>query len=677
MRMKKLPSLISFVLMSSIATSAFSEELSVENNSANSYLTLGKMEVNASSTGTLRSQDMLTSVDILGSSLIENQNVDNSWELFSQLPGVAVTNFNQGAISGEFAIRGFNAEGEINAVKLLIDGIPSNTNSGNMEYIDTVSTLDIDSIELVRGTNDPRYGLHNIAGNANILTRLGGNYTQARTSVGSYDTYDLQVTKGIESNTFSQNYSMNYHESGGYRDHADADKLSFSGKWFVTPDNANYTAGIIARWHQSEADSPGYLTLNETRADPKQAFSDGATDGTEYDIGQFSAHLDVDISDKLFWSVKSYINTFDKSRWVKFAPGSGQQERVEDEFHYGAISTLTYRQSDALTLEGGIDYEHQQNESLRYADIDRIRQSQTRNQDFEQDTFGAFVQASVSPTTWLKLVPALRVDTIKGDFTDKLNSTTKQINDYDAIWQPKFSAVITPIEGYSLYGNWGRTFQVGVGAGAYYSDGDPMLEPSINDGWEIGLKFKPVESFEGRVAYWEQTASNEVRRILLSANGDSENVGETKRRGIDVQASLQLTDPLSVWASYSWQEAIIENPGTNDLDTLGKELNHTPDFLISAGASYQITPKFSSSLTAYAQGDYYVEKTNSLTGQFGDYYWLNVAFDYQVTKMVSLDLQLKNITDQDSEYVWHWSGSDTRHSEGDGRTVYGAITLSY
>ena len=132
-----------------------------------------------------------------------------------------------------------------------------------------------------------------------------------------------------------------------------------------------------------------------------------------------------------------------------------------------------------------------------------------------------------------------------------------------------------------------------------------------------------------------------------------------------------------MWASYSWQEAIIENPGQNDLNTLGKELNHTPDFIFSAGANYQLTPKLSTSLTAYAQGDYYTEKTNSLTDQFGEYYWLNVAFDYQVTKAVSLDLQVKNITDQESEYVWHWSGADTRHSQGDGRTVYGAITYRY
>jgi hypothetical protein len=43
--------------------------------------------------------------------------------------------------------------GEINAVKLLVDGVPANSNDGNMPYIDGVFPLDIAGIEVVRGTS--------------------------------------------------------------------------------------------------------------------------------------------------------------------------------------------------------------------------------------------------------------------------------------------------------------------------------------------------------------------------------------------------------------------------------------------------------------------------------------------------------------------------------------------
>ncbi len=642
--------------------------------SGNTVLTLGTMEVQASEYGSLTSQQILTSVDILDRSLIENKQVKTTWELFSLLPGVTVTSYGQGSGTGEFAIRGFNTEGEINAVKILLDGVPSNVHSGNMDYLDMVPSLDIESIELVRGTNDPRYGLHNIAGNANVTTRLGGNYKDAQVSMGSFDTYNLQAAAGFQDEQFSQNYSVAYVESGGYRDRSEFDKVSLSGKWFVTPDNTNYSLGLIARWHESDANSPGYLLKEDSRISPSSSYDYNDGDYTDQEMGQLSAHLDVDLSDSLFWSFKTYINSFDSARLVQWRDGDPKQRSIYDEIHYGALSSMTYRMSDVVTFEGGMDIHHEENESERQI-------SSLRDQTFDLTTYGAYVQSVVRPTTWLKLVPGVRVDSIKGDFKDRLTNIRSSINDYDAIWQPKFSAVITPIEGYNLYANWGRTFQIGVEQGAYHESGAPSLEPSINEGWEVGVKFKPVHNFEGRIAYWEQDASDEIRRKFdgSGATGDGENIGETERRGIDVQANWQIVEPLLVWAAYSWQEAIIKNPGSDPglAATKGQEIDHTPSYLISAGVSYQITPKLSSTVTAYAQGDYYIEKTNE-DGQIDDYYLLDLAFDYQLNAKTNLNLQFKNLTNQYHEYAWYWGGTTgSFHTPGDKRAIYGTISHSF
>ena len=167
------------------------------------------MVVSSGASGPLEARRLLTSVDILPSERIENLVPQNNWELFGQVPGVMLTQFGQGTTSGKFSMRAFNGEGEINAVKLLIDGVPSNSNDGNMPYIDLAPRLDIESIEVVRGTNDPRYGLHNIAGNANISTKSGGNYLLGRATVGSFATGELQAAAGIQ-----QNIRAVYIESG-------------------------------------------------------------------------------------------------------------------------------------------------------------------------------------------------------------------------------------------------------------------------------------------------------------------------------------------------------------------------------------------------------------------------------------------------------------------------------
>src|SRR2546427_752235 len=104
------------------------------------------------------------------------------------------------------------------SVKLLIDGIPSNDNAGGMPFLDAVFPLDIEAIEIVRGTNDARYGLNNIAGNVNVITRTGGNEGRASVTVGSFGTKEFQVSKGIESGNWSQNYFLAWRDSDGYRD---------------------------------------------------------------------------------------------------------------------------------------------------------------------------------------------------------------------------------------------------------------------------------------------------------------------------------------------------------------------------------------------------------------------------------------------------------------------------
>ena len=145
-------------------------------------IVLGGVTVSGRSSGVLKTRQVLTSVDILGADRIEDRNVAQSWELLGLLPGIQLTETRMGAESGKPTFRAFNGEGYINGIKVLIDGIPSNVNSGNQRFIDMVFPLDIDSIEVVRGTNDPRHGLHAIGGSIDVVTRQGGNYGEARLS---------------------------------------------------------------------------------------------------------------------------------------------------------------------------------------------------------------------------------------------------------------------------------------------------------------------------------------------------------------------------------------------------------------------------------------------------------------------------------------------------------------
>lgn len=651
--------------------------------SRDSVLVLGEVTVTAPAlkNGPLSTSSVLSSVDILESDKVEQKNVQNSWQLFGQMPGIQLTEFKQGAESGKLSFRAFNGEGEINAIKLLLDGIPSNTNDGNMRYLDMIFPLEIEALEVVRGTNDPRYGLHNIAGNVNVVTKQGGNYTHARASYGSFNSREAQVSTGIESNGLAQNYFAAWQLNDGYRDHADSNKYSLAGKWFFTPNNDKFKLGVVARHYHHAADEPGYLTLAESRADDEQSRPHNATDGDKRYLDQLSGHLDASLSDTLAFSAKAYLNRIDDTRWVTFSATQAQQERVTEERHTGLLSTLTWRPEVTfihdLAIEGGLSREWQDNESRRYTTANRVRTANTRNQQFDVDMTGGYVEAVIKPVSSLKIVPAYRLDQADGSYTNLLNGRTYSMNDYGTIRQPKLSVVYSPVDAYSVYGNWGRTFQIGVGTAAYKVNQTADLEPSINEGWELGVKFNPVGWMDGRIAIWEQTAENEARRKLGDPANDSENIGKTRRNGVDFQVNLKPTEKLNLWAAYSWQDSKILQADAATPTSQGKEIDHVPNYIFSGGADYQLTSEWRFGLTARGQGASYLERTNA-TGRFGQYTLFDASASYQWNERISVDMQIKNLADRYYEYVW-WNTTpvpnQSSHAPGDGRALYLGVNL--
>jgi iron complex outermembrane receptor protein len=667
-----------------------------------SIFELGMMTVSDQEhNGSLTSRDIATSVDVMYADKIQDQNVLTAYDLFHRMPGVQITQFGQGTTTGKLSFRGFNGEGRVNAVKLLIDGIPSNTNDGNMPFIDALFPLDIESMEVVRGTNDPRYGLHNIAGNVNINTTTGGNYAKGRLSYGSFNTHEIQSGFGYEKDGFAQNYQISYRASDGYRDHSDSDKNSFSGKWSFTPNDNKFKTGLSVRWSEADAEEPGYLTYEEKSDSRTQSFDRNDTDGSQRQIGQVSAFFDANLTDDLFWSTKAYANTFNDERFVKFDACCQQVERQRNESQYGAMTSLTYRPVitwlNDFSLEVGFDFQQQDNEYQQYRTIERVRtrpganpfdpaRYTRNNEEWDFLNYGGYIQAVIKPTSWLKITPGYRADAIDSDgliIKPPVGNAGKyRVNDYGMIHQPKIGMVITPMDGYSLYGNWGRTFQIGLGSSTFLTPGVVNSEPSINEGWEVGVKLNPVDWAEARIAYWAQNATNELSRNLGST--DSTAVGATKRQGIDIQAKVSPMDTLSIWAAYSLQEAKVRKaPPYVQYQSeyqVGNQIVNTPNYLFTAGIDYQVTPQLRSSLWTSGQGSFFVDQANE-KGKYGEYALLNLDLGYQLTKNVEVQFQAKNLTDEKRDYLWYDETYGTLarplFSPADGRAFFGAVNVRF
>ncbi len=131
------------------------------------------------------------------------------------------------------------------------------------------------------------------------------------------------------------------------------------------------------------------------------------------------------------------------------------------------------------------------------------------------------------------------------------------MQDYGWIEQPKLSVMYSLTPAVNLYANWGQTFQVLTGsrAPAYLTAGQASFKPSINTGKEGGFRFDPFVGTEARIAVWQQDATDEVAN--MPSTGTTVGLGETRRRGVDLQVNAILNDQWMVWASHSIQEAKV------------------------------------------------------------------------------------------------------------------------
>ena len=655
-------------------------------------MVIGEVRVSAQRPGgALLSNSVMSSVDVLGADKLEDKNVANSWELLGQLPGIQLTETRMGAESGKASFRAFNGEGYINGIKVLIDGIPSNVNSGNQRFIDMVFPLEVDYIEVVRGTNDPRYGLHNIGGNINFGTRQGGNYLDGRLSVGSFASREAQLALGRESGGLAQNYFFAKQHSNGSRAHSDSEKYTLGAKWFLSSADKAVKAGLVLRSYRHEAEEPGFLTAQELAANRRQSPAKNANDLSERDMRHASAHLDWQLSPQAFWSNKLYYNRYLDDRRVTFTSNPGgtapRQRRLWDEAQTGLLSTLTWRAHAGLAVESGISAERQDNayRRLRYGfalPTDFTTPATVQNDDsYTLDNTGAYVQAVIRPVESLRIIPGFRLDRFSGDFLNHANGLRARLQDYGWIRQPKLSMVYGPSQDVSLYANWGRTFQIltGSGAPAYLVPGQARFAPSINTGREVGIKFKPVPGADLRLAAWQQDATGEVAN--MPATGTTVGLGETRRKGLDLQVSSRIGERVDLSFSHSVQKAEVVSAFTADGFSLaGKEVFHTPRHITNLGADYHHSERWRFGLQGRAQGGYYIDNANAL-GKFGGFVLFDASVRHQLSRTVSLDLQLKNLADRRHAYAWYdnffWPASQAQpmFSAGAGRAAYLSLNV--
>lgn len=622
-------------------------------------------------TSSAQREDLAGSLDIIARSELEYEHVDDTSELFNKLPGVYISRYNQGLINSEISIRGFSGDGETPHAKLLIDGIPSNLHNGFGE-MDQLFPIGIGSIAVFKGTSDPSVGPYNIAGNYRVDTRRDADARELEVAIGSFDTRELQGYFGFRNGKLDQSYSFGYREANGYREHTDLGKYAMSGRWeYVVDDDTRLS--LILRAAGYEGDAPGYLTKQEARHTPRASADYANRDGGDKTTRHASLHFDRRYGDSVQFSAKAYLQTFERERWVRFSRSGALQNRYDDQDHRGLIATSTWEFAEGWRLDGGVDAEFQDVIEQRFGTIGqarvRDRNAVLRDRRYEFDTQGAFVRLGMRDTQerygWNV---ALRADRLDGDYAQFSATGVRSERDiyrFGTILQPKFNGFANFGERFGLFGNVGRSFQHPFGADAYTATDRGARDVSINDGWEFGAKWRPVDAVEMRLSYWEQKALDE----FVVVDGIAQNVGRTTRDGVDLAFNWNMSERVYLWGNYTTIDSRIVRPADNRSAFVGNELRGVPGSTGSLGISVDASDRLTMRAHIDHQGDYFVNEAN-LGGRFGAYTLAHASLDYRFD-WGTLGLQATNLFDRYYEYVFDFSvdGSGTVHSPGDGRAL--------
>lgn len=620
------------------------------------------------------SDNLAGSLDIISREELAVSHVNNTMELFTKVPGVYFSRFNQGIINTDIGIRGFSSEGSTPHGKLLIDGIPSNLHNGYSE-MDQLFPGNIDTIQVFKGNSDPRYGIFNVAGNYNITTRsdIGREF---EVTLGSFNAREIQAYWGEQTGNLQHSYFAGYRESEGYRDNYDIEKYSVGGRWFYDLSN-DTSIGFIARLAGYDAVAPGYLTRDEARKHPTRSADYARQDGGDKETQSYSLHFDTALRDDLTWSAKAFYNYYERERWVRFSEVGALQNRYDEQDHYGFISTVTWDINTQWALNWGFDIERHDVLEQRFGTINNVRQRDrnnvSRNFDYDFVSTGSYLQISHAPNDFIAWNAAVRADRIDGDFQQRDADGTVISNsksyDYGTIVQPKLNVFLYPTNNVTVFANAGRSFQHPTSS-AGFTDGDRSArDVSVNDGWELGVKWAPINVLELRLSYWEQKAKDE----FVLVDGLPRNVGETLRQGTDFGMSWNVTDKLLLWGNLSWVESEIKTAGVER----GNELRSVPNHTASAGITYLVTPALTGRIHFDSRGSSYVNEAND-GGKFGKYNLLNASMDYE-TSWGNINFQVNNLLNQYYEYVFDFGNSgdpvDTIHSSGDG--INASVSVAY
>ncbi|NOQ35618.1 MAG: TonB-dependent siderophore receptor [Methylococcaceae bacterium] len=495
-------------------------------------------------------------------------------------------------------------------------------------------TAHLENVEVLKGAAAMLYGRIDPGGMVNMVTKkpLDTPYYSLQQQIGSYDYYrtTLDATgpvPGVDSLLYR--FNLAYQNKESFRDFIESEYIFVSPSltWNLSEDT-QFNVNMEYR-HDNSSDDYGIpavgnrpasvpISRNFGESETNQesdawmveftgshAFNDdwkikGGVNATSIDY----LWEDVDYSDGLFPDSSGNPDRI-LERGVWFGPSNRESQGVHLDLT-GHFNTFGMEHS---ILIGGDYYAFQSefeiftngfapigcpidilNPSYGCVDFNNIRNlTQTApdwNSRSEEQWFGFYFQDQITLWDSLHILGGGRYDwaSSASGFSDTSLADANLTKIRNERFSPRVGVLYQPWEWLSIYANY--TESLGS-ANGLSEDGQPFA-PQIASQYETGIKFD-WEGISSSLAFYHLTKDN-----ILGTDpetGLSTLIGEQRSQGIEFDISGNITEQLSMVATYAFTDARFTKSSFSGAE--GARVPSVPEHQGSIWAKYKVTEQFS------------------------------------------------------------------------------------
>ena len=479
------------------------------------------------------------SVSVLAGEQLRREGILTVAEALHQVPGVALAQTGSYGTATSLFIRG----GESKFTKVLLDGVPVNDAGGAFDF-SSLTTDNVDRIEIVRGPSSVLYGSDAVAGVVQIFTRRGtrGVHADLAARAGGYGTADVEgavrgaATSG--SSVVDWSLAAARHRTDGYQ--------AFNSA------HADNTMSALLRGARGRGDAQ----LSLRYADLALHFP---TDGSGQVVDSNAVHredrLAVGLSGGMRITDIAAVRAMLASNDVHGVTDDQPDSPDDDLGYYYATGDRTRRRSGDLRLELALPRASQLTVG---GQIEREWQASATTSNFGASGFTAARRTS-GLYTQLLLEPTDR-------YTATLGGRYEHNERFGEFWTWRAAASARVAGGTRLRGSAGTAFREPTFLENYGSDfviGNPALAPEHSFSVDAGVEQQVGSAAQLSATWFANSFRNLIDYVYSQTEPNYFNLARTRTSGVELEARAELPVGLHADASFTYLDARVENPGAS------------------------------------------------------------------------------------------------------------------